>query len=153
VPHVVPAALAGVAGHLVALPPRLPLPDVTLERRTELRRDTAAARSFAAQRSQLRRTGRLAPKSDKRQAEDPERERLRRLVWARDLGQCQARHLVPGVRCWGPMDVDAICPEGVRPGAHLVLENLHLLCRAHHDWKHANARLAVAVGLRRWSWE
>lgn len=125
-----------------------------------MRRDTEAARAFADKRAplarnraSLARTGPPAPRSAKRIAEDPERERLRRLVHLRDGGQCQGRDKVPGVRCWGPLDVDAICPEGVRPGAHLVLENLHLLCRAHHNWKHANARLAVALGLRRWSWQ
>lgn len=126
---------------------------MSLERRTPLRRDTEGARRFAGQRSDLRRTGPPAPKSEKRIAADPERLRVRQLVWARDRGECQGRLPVPEVRCWGPLDVDAICPEGVRPGAHLDESNLHLLCRAHHDWKHAHAVQAVAVGLRRWSWQ
>lgn len=137
---------------------------MTLQRRTAMRRDGPGARAFTAQRSQLTRDtpaarrfadqrSQLPAKSERRKAEDPERARLRRLVRERDGNVCQGRLAVPLVQCWGDLDVDAICPEGVRPGAHLVLENLHLLCRGHHDWKHANARLAVAAGLRRWSWQ
>jgi hypothetical protein len=118
-----------------------------LERRTELRRDTPAARAFADQRS------RLPAKSERRLREDPERERLRQLVRERDGWRCQGADKMPDVACQGPLDVDAICPEGVMPGAHLTASNLHVLCRAHHDWKHAHAVEAAAVGLRRWSWQ
>lgn len=96
---------------------------------------------------------RIAPISAKRAAEAEEREAVRRQVWLRDRGECQGRALVPEVRCDGPLDWDAIVPEGVRPGAHLDADNMQLICRAHHDWKHAHAVEAVARGLRRWSWE
>jgi hypothetical protein len=134
---------------------------VTLERRTPLRRDTEAARAFADKRAPLARnraplarTGPPAPRSAKRIAEDPERARVRRIVIARDGERCAGAAVVPSIRCQGPLDLDEICQRGVRPGGHLDPANCQLLCRfGHHRWKTENARLAVAVGLRRWSWQ
>jgi 5-methylcytosine-specific restriction endonuclease McrA len=101
----------------------------------------------------MKRGGRLAPMSDKRADEAEEREAVCRAVWMRDRGECQARTLVPEVRCWGPMDVDEICPRSACPGGHLDVDNCQVLCRGHHDWKHAHPIEAAALGLRRWSWE
>lgn len=64
-------------------------------------------------------------------------------------GRCEARDLVPEVRCWGPLDVDELEARGVHPGAHLDPDLCQLLCRGHHDWRHANPAEAEARGLRR----
>jgi hypothetical protein len=74
-------------------------------------------------------------------------------VVARDGDRCAGRDLVPTIRCSGPLDLDEVVLRSGRPGGHLDPANCQLLCRfGHHRWKHDNPRLAVAVGLRRWSW-
>lgn len=116
-------------------------------RRTPMRR-TGISRGD----SRMRRT-RLSPVSDKRAGESDERFEVRSAAWHRAGGRCEAEHIVPEVQCAGPMDVDEIVPRGVRPGGHLDIDNVQLVCRAHHDWKHANPAEAQARGLRRWSWQ
>lgn len=96
-----------------------------------------------------RRSGRLNQQSEKRRAEERDRAEVRRVVRARAGGRCEARDLVPEVRCWGPLDVDEVEARGVHPGAHLDPDLCQLLCRGHHDWRHANPAEAEARGLRR----
>ena len=115
---------------------------MTLERRTPLNRGT----------SQLKRTP-LNPVSKKRQREAKARTALNREALYRAGGRCQAVELVPEVTCSGPLDVDEIVLRSGRPGGHLDPENVQVLCRAHHDWKHDHPKEAVERGLRRWSWE
>ena len=71
----------------------------------------------------------------------------------RSGGQCVAKDLVPEIDCWGPLDADEVAPRSARPGGHLIADNVQMLCRAHHDWKHAYPNEAAARGLRAWSWE
>lgn len=101
--------------------------------------------------STLRRRKRLAPRSPKRIAEAEARDEVRTVVRARAGGRCEARHLVPSVKCWGPLDVDEIESRGTHPGSHLDPDLCQLLCRAHHDWKHAHPAAALELGLRRHS--
>lgn len=93
----------------------------------------------------MRRGGPLPFESEKRRAQRPERERVRRLVFARD-GRCVARERVPEVSCWGPWDADEIRPRS-RGGDPLDPQNVQTLCRAHHDWKHSQPAEAVRRGL------
>ncbi len=120
---------------------------MSLPRRTPLRR-TAPLR----QSTPLARGGRLPQQSQKRKREAADRAEVRRVVYDRDR-RCVAELLVPDVRCSGPLDVDEIVPRSARPGGHLDPDNCQLLCRAHHDWKHAHPEEAAALGLRRWSWD
>lgn len=99
--------------------------------------------------STLPRGGRLPARSAKRAAEERDRAEVRRVVRQRAGGRCEARDLVPEVRCWGPLDVDELEARGVHPGAHLDPDLCQLLCRGHHDWRHANPAEAEARGLRR----
>lgn len=99
--------------------------------------------------STLRRGGRLNPRSAKRVAEEQARAEVRRLVRQRAGGRCEARDLVPEVRCWGPLDVDELEARGVHPGSHLDPDLCQLLCRGHHDWRHAHPTEALERGLRR----
>lgn len=99
-----------------------------------------------ARRTELRRTGRLAPESPKRRAERPTRTEVRAQALARD-GGCVARELVPEVRCWGPLDADERIPRSLYPGGHLDLDNVQILCRAHHDWKGLHFPEARELGL------
>jgi hypothetical protein len=94
----------------------------------------------------------IRQQSARRRAETSARAEVRRIVADRDR-TCRGALIVPEVTCGGPMDVDEIAPRGVRPGGHLDPDNCQLLCRAHHDWKHAHPADAHARGLRRWSWE
>lgn len=110
---------------------------MSLERRTPLARGT----------SQLRRT-RLKPMSDKRRAEIPERDRVREQVLRRDNYLCVAADLVPSVACWGHLDVDEIKPRS-DGGDYLNPDDCQSICRAHHDWKHAHHKEALALGLWR----
>jgi 5-methylcytosine-specific restriction endonuclease McrA len=117
------------------------------ERRTPLARS-----STLRQGGRLARTGRIAPQSAKRRSEASTRDAVRREVHERDR-RCVAELLVPDVRCAGPLDVDEVIPRSAYPGGHLDPANCQLLCRAHHDWKHAHPADAAALGLRRWSWD
>lgn len=94
-------------------------------------------------------TKRIPQRSAKREAEDDERRAVRAAVRARAGGRCEARHVVPEVTCWGPLDVDEVESRGTHPGAHLDEDLCQLVCRGHHDWRHANPAEATARGLRR----
>jgi len=118
-------------------------------KRTPLERRTPLARGSKP----LARGGRLNPQSAKRRGERDERQEVMEQAMRGAGRQCEARSIVPEIDCWGPLDVDEVVPRGVRPGAHLDESNVQVLCRAHHDWKHANPREAQARGLRKWSWE
>lgn len=90
--------------------------------------------------------------SAKRRSEQTARAKVRDIVHARDQ-HCVARLVVPEIECGGPLDVDEIVLRSGRPGGHLDPDNCQLLCRRHHDWKHANPAAAVDRGLRRWSYD
>ena len=105
-------------------------------KRTPLRRKTPHKRGK-----------RLNNMSEKRKSELAERRHVREEVHARD-GGCVAIHLVPQVKCWGPLDVDEIKPKGIG-GDWLDPDNCQVLCRAHHDWKHQNILEAKELGLFR----
>lgn len=96
---------------------------------------------------------RVKAMSDKRMLERQERRAVVELVISRAYGKCKAADLVPEIECYGPMDVDEIIPRSQYPGGHLDIDNCQLLCRSHHDWKHAYPEAAAALGLRKWSWE
>jgi len=98
-------------------------------------------------RTPLARGGPLPRESAKTKRERPDRMRVQEVTRARHGGVCEAKDLVPEVRCWGPVDVDEIAPRGRRPGGHLDDTNTQCLCRAHHDWKHAHPRRALELGL------
>jgi len=97
----------------------------------------------------LDRRTRIKPMSQKRRDEAPARQQVREETMRRAGHQCEAIGRVPEVRCWGPLDVDEIEGRGVHPGAHLNPELTQVLCRAHHNWKHANPAEARARGLTR----
>lgn len=131
-----------------------------LTRTTGLRRTgpparrTALSSTASLTRGQpLARTGDLARQSTRRKAETATRRAVRDDTLAAAGYRCAALDLVPEIQCWGPLDVDEITPRGVRPGAHLDRAQTQVLCREHHDWKHAHPIEAQALGLRHWSWE
>lgn len=99
------------------------------------------------------RKARLRARSRKTVAEADQRNDVRFAALVRAGWRCEATSKVPAVSCGGPLDVDEIVPRGVRPVGHLDPDNVQVLCRAHHEWKHAHPTEAAAVGLRRWSWE
>lgn len=106
-------------------------------------------RSPLQRKTPLRSRSRLAPMSKKRRAEQAERAEVRRRAFERDGHACQGARLVPDVACAGPLDAHEITPRGSHPGAHLDLSVVVTLCRAHHDWTHANPYAAYAAGLLR----
>jgi hypothetical protein len=91
----------------------------------------------------------LRPTSAKRDAERAERAQVRAEALWRAAYRCQAAELVPQVACRGPLDVDESASRGVAAGSHLDVELTQVLCRAHHDWRHAHPAEALALGLRR----
>lgn len=101
----------------------------------------------------MKRGGRLPAQSAKRKRESAARAQVNRDALYRAGNRCQAIDLVPEVTCWGPLDVDEIKARGVNPGGHLDETNVQVLCRGHHDWKHAHPNEASERGLRRRSWE
>ena len=80
-----------------------------------------------------------------------QRRELKREALARD-GGCVGARLVRFVPCMGQYDLDEIRPRA-RGGSPLDLENVQILCRAHHEWKHANPITARERGLTTHSWE
>lgn len=65
----------------------------------------------------------------------------------RDRGVCQARRLVPEVRCWGPIDPQHLIPQGVQRSLADVPENIVACCRGHHEWVGDHPLAARELGL------
>jgi hypothetical protein len=103
------------------------------------------------QRKPLRRRKALRRMSDKRRALQDDLRALKVEAWARDRG-CRAALIVPEVPCAGPLDLDHVRSLG-RGGARLSLDNVAILCRAHHDWKDTHPDEANRRGLWPHSWE
>lgn len=102
--------------------------------------------------SASKRGQRLRHASKKRAGERRKRLDVTKAAFARDRG-CVAMDRVPEVKCGGPLDPDEIVSRARRPGGHLDLDNVQVLCRAHHDWKHEHPIEAVERGLSAHSWE
>lgn len=118
-----------------------------LPRRTPLR----TRRPLAHRGGPLKRSP-INPVSDRRRGERDERQEVREQAMRAAGFKCSGAEVVPEVKCWGPLDVDEVVPRGVRPGGHLDPSNVQVLCRLHHEWKHAHPQEAAARGLREWSW-
>lgn len=84
------------------------------------------------------------------------RERRRQVVAAvrrRDSNRCRGRDVVPDVFCNGDLEPhELILRSGWHDGIYDI-DNVLLLCHAHHRWTHDNPDAAHAVGLRKWSYE
>lgn len=80
--------------------------------------------------------------------ERPIRLDVRKETIMRAGGECEAKHIVPEVECWGPLDVDEITARGTNPGSHLNGNLTQALCRAHHNWKDHYPAEAERRGLR-----
>lgn len=109
-----------------------------LHRTGHLKRGSAPQRTVA-----------LARVSPKRKAEEDRRKDVILAVWTRDrfcVAAPDGPRPVGAVACGGPLDVDEIVGRG-RGGDYLDPDNCQLLCRRHHDWKHAHPEAATAVGL------
>lgn len=95
--------------------------------------------------------------SPKRENERPARDALRQAALERADWRCQAKYLVPEIDCafYGDrgLEVDEVIPRNGWISGHLELDNVQVLCPAHHDWKTANPRAAHKRGLRKWSHE
>lgn len=84
--------------------------------------------------------------SAKRAAEADERAWVRQDALNRAGHRCLMESIA-GVICGGPLDVDEIVPRGRRPGGHLDADNVQVLCRLDHGWKHTEPNHATALGL------
>lgn len=96
----------------------------------------------------MKRSGRLAPMSAKTRERIPERQAVRAETLRRAGWKCEARDLVPEVRCWGDLDVDERKSRGVNPGGQYDASNTQVLCRAHHEWRTREPDKARERGLR-----
>lgn len=102
----------------------------------------------------LKRTGFLPRKtpmrqvSPKRAREDRQWVKVKAEVNRREGRVCWAADVVPEVECRLPLDADHWDLVSANPGARLDPANVHLICRAHHDWKHDNPVEAAHRGLR-----
>ncbi len=92
---------------------------------------------------------RIAPRSPKRDAERELRDIVRTLAFARDRHACTGPDGGAPGRCGGELDPDERIPRSSWAQGYLAVDNVQTLCRAHHDWKHARNRDAVALGFRR----
>jgi hypothetical protein len=91
--------------------------------------------------------------SARRRAEIPERTAVVLAALERDRYRCQAPPLVPEIRCAGPLDPHEIIPRSAWHAGYLRLDNVMILCRAHHDWVGDHPDLAHRAGLHGFSWE
>ena len=113
-----------------------------IEQRSEPRPKGQAARS-----GELKRTGELRARSPRK------RERYASIAEAcgaaieRDGGRCQARLLVPEIRCGGKLDPQHVIPQGVRKDLAAEPANIVGCCRRHHDWIGDHPIDARALGL------
>lgn len=62
-------------------------------------------------------------------------------------GGCRAARLVPAVRCYGRIDPHHVLMKS--QGGQDTAENLISVCRAHHDYIHANPAVSYGLGLLR----
>lgn len=124
-----------------------------IERRTPLKRTRLKRPTIEQVRAWERKPRKRIPvKSQKRRREELARAEVAVAARARD-GGCVARGLVPDHVCAGPLDPHEVIPRSAWPGGHLVLDNVRTLCRAAHEWVHANERAAHRLGLHGYSWE
>lgn len=114
-----------------------------------IRRRKPIARSITP----IDRGGRPKGISTKRRERQPERTAVVDAAWERDGGRCQARLYVPSVRCAGQLDPHEIIPRSAWAAGAYVLDNVLMVCRAHHDWIGDNPKLAHEAGLHGFSWE
>lgn len=83
----------------------------------------------------------------------PERARVVDAAWDRDKGRCQAEVLVRDVRCGGRLDPHEVIPRSAWRDGQLVLGNVMIVCRMHHDWIGDNPNRAQELGLHGFSWQ
>lgn len=102
-------------------------------------------------RTPMKRTGRIKPRSDKREDERVVRDVVREQVARRDI-RCRAWQVLPG-DCSGPDDVHELVRRGQWRAGYLDPDNCVLVCRHHHDYIGAHRDEAAAVGLHLQSWE
>jgi hypothetical protein len=51
------------------------------------------------------------------------------------------------------LDAHEVIPRSVWPGGHLVISNVRMVCRRHHEWIDAHEITASTLGLHGFSWE
>lgn len=113
----------------------------------ENRRARAREQAASGERSGLQRSGQLRSRSPRK------RERYAEIAAAcgeaieRDGHACQARLLVPEIRCGGKLDPQHVIPQGVRKDLAADPENIVACCRRHHDWIGDHPERARALGL------
>lgn len=104
----------------------------------------------------MKRGGPIKQRSDKRVAEDREREKAKVVVRQRARGGCEARHLVGQMvvdtGCAGPFDFHEVLTRA-RGGSITDPENILMVCRRHHDWITENPAASLSLGLVRNSWD
>lgn len=103
----------------------------------------------------MKRGGPIKQRSDKRVAEDRERERAKVVVRHRALGGCEVAGVMGRLglgRCMGPFDFHEVLTRA-RGGSITDPDNILMVCRFHHDWITDHPVEAAAHGLVRNSWE
>jgi hypothetical protein len=95
---------------------------------------------------------RLKPISDKRLGEQQQRREVVEAAGRRDGWRCRARALVDS-RCSGPLDPHEVIPRSAWKAGYLNVDNVVMVCRAHHDWIGDHPDEAHTVGLHGYSWE
>lgn len=139
------------------------------------RRKPIPRSSTPLKRTELKRGRRRIPsRSEKALAKLPERARVVDEAFDRDRGQCRAvilvrEHLMGrspatpdvdevmlalrAISCRGRLDPHEIIPRSAWAAGELVVENVVMICRRHHDWVGDFPDAAHAVGLHGYSWE
>lgn len=90
--------------------------------------------------------------SAKHKAEAQQRRAVVSAAFARDGRRCVAKDIAPGW-CDGPLDPHEVIPRSAWRAGYLVLDNVVIVCRAHHDWIGENPDAAHAAGLHGYSWQ
>lgn len=96
---------------------------------------------------------RLRRESEKAKSNRELRREVVAQVRRRDANRCRGRNAVPDVACWGDLQPHELIRRAQWPGGIFVVDNVILLCEAHHRWTHAEPDAACAAGLLRRSYE
>lgn len=113
----------------------------------------------------MKRGGPLPKQSANRKRDERIRAKVLKAARVRDGNRCQFfEHLDEATislrsaralpqRCFGHLDGQEIIPRSAWPDGWLVLDNVVMICRAHHDWIGDWPDDAEKIGLHGRSWD
>jgi NADPH-dependent ferric siderophore reductase len=91
--------------------------------------------------------------SEKRAARGQERDRAVQRAYLRDRWTCQAARFVPDIVCVDKLDPHERIPRSAWADGIYDVDNILIVCRAHHRWIDLNPTDAHTFGLHGYAYE